>query len=191
MERLEIAYFDEVIQIVYKCDACGWRRADLHITKQEAPMRYELAVQDEDDLSIRVVRSASGHFEIPELGVRATPAEASDAFISNTEGVLDRCIGAIETALHGSHGEQKAKAQALLERAEGLRSLEQPWTLILEDPLGNSAILSDAAARRELTEEEAEALGLPYPIYEMSELSGSGEVGDGISGGAGEDPPRS
>ncbi|MDX1611567.1 MAG: ZPR1 zinc finger domain-containing protein, partial [Candidatus Thermoplasmatota archaeon] len=91
MENLDIPYFGEVIEMVYICEACGFRRADLHVVNESDPVRYTVEVTEPEDLSIRVVRSGSGHFEIPELGVRANPAEASDAFVSNVEGVLERC----------------------------------------------------------------------------------------------------
>lgn len=170
MERLELAYFEEVIQLSYDCEGCGFRRTDLHITKQEEPMRYQLEISEPEDLTARVVRSASGHFEIPELDIRAEPGEAADSFISNAEGVLDRCVSAIETALRGAQTEEKRdKAQTLLDRAKRLRSVEETWTLMIEDPLGNSAILSEKVERVPLTEAEAEALGVPYPVVDLDD----------------------
>lgn len=173
MEQLDLPYFEEVIQLTYACDACGFRRTDLHITKQEDPARYELEVTAEADLDARVVRSASGHFEIPELDIRAEPGQAADSFITNAEGVLSRCVDAIETAMRGTETEAKReRAQTLLDRAERLRSVEETWTLVIEDPLGNSAIIGESVSRYDLTEEEVEELGLPYPVVDLDERRG-------------------
>lgn len=170
MERLDLAYFEEVIQLSYACDGCGFRRTDLHITKQEDPARYELEVSEPEDLSARVVRSASGYFEIPELDIRAEPGQAADSFITNAEGVLDRCISAIETALRGAESDEKrARAERLLQKADRLREVEESWTLVMEDALGNSAILGEKVERIELTEEEADELGVPYPIVDLDD----------------------
>lgn len=175
MERLDIPYFGEVFEVIYICEACGFRRVDLHVVNESDPVRYELAVTEPEDLSIRVVRSSSGHFEIPELGVRAEPAEAADAFVSNVEGVLNRCEEAIITARNGAEtDEQREKADELLQKVDRLRALEESFTVIIEDALGNSAIVHDKADKTLLSEEEAERLGHPYVIIDLDELRQQG-----------------
>jgi zinc finger protein len=170
MEKLEIAYFDEVIQLTYACEGCGFRRTDLHITQEEEPKRYRLEVASPEDLSARVVRSATGHFEVPELDIRAEPGQAADSFVTNAEGVLDRCINALETALRGIESEEKReRAERLLQRADRLREVEETWTIVLQDPLGNSAILGDRVEETRLSEEEAEELGVPYPVVDLDD----------------------
>lgn len=176
MERMDIPYFGEILQFVMLCDACGFRRTDFHVVHESEPVRYTFPVRGEDDLVVRVVRSATGHFQIPELGITVTPAEGSDAFVTNIEGVLDRCVQAIEIALHGADDEATAeRAQSLLDRTDAMRAGREPWTLVLEDPLGNSAIVSDDAERRVLTKDEAEALGLPYVVIDAGELREAAE----------------
>lgn len=169
-ERMEIPHFEEVIQLTYLCEACGFRTSDLTITKEEEPARYELEVDSEEDLSTRVIRSSSGHFEIPELDIRAEPGQAAEAFVTNAEGLLDRCESAIETASRGtSNPEESEKAQRLLERARRLRAVEETWTIVIEDPKGNSAILG-TAERTVLTEEEVEELSLGDPVERASDV---------------------
>jgi zinc finger protein len=162
VERLEIPHFGEVIQMTYLCETCGFQRSDLTITKQEEAARYRLEITEEEDLATRVVRSASGHFEIPELDIRAEPGRAAEAFVTNAEGILDRCKDAIEMAMQGTEAEDKRdRAQRLLDRAERLRSLEETWTIVIEDPQGNSASLGDEVERTELSDEEADDLKAP------------------------------
>ncbi len=175
MEELDIPYFGEVFEMVYTCDACGFRRADFHIVNEQAPVRYTLEVNRMEDLSVRVVRSGSGHFEIPELGIRATPSEAADAFVSNVEGVLGRCEEAVITARNGAEtDEARQRADQLLELIDRMREGDETFTLILEDALGNSAIVHDKAVREELSDEEAEELGHPYAIVDLQEMREQG-----------------
>lgn len=175
MEELDIPYFGEVFEMVYTCDACGFRRADFHIVNEQAPVRYTLEVSRVEDLSIRVVRSGSGHFEIPELGIRATPSEAADAFVSNVEGILTRCEEALMTARNGAEtDEARERADELLKMIDRMREGEETFTILLEDALGNSAIVHDKAVREELSDEEAEELGHPYAIVDLQEMREQG-----------------
>jgi zinc finger protein len=111
------------------------------------PMRYELALESGDDLAARVVRSMSASLEIPELGVRIDPGPACEGFISNVEGVLDRIENVVKGALNWGNEDEKENALNLLDRIMAVKCGSFPITLILEDPSGNSAIISDKAKK--------------------------------------------
>jgi zinc finger protein len=89
-----------------------------------------------------------GTIKIPELGVEITPGPACEGFVSNIEGVLDRIERVVEAALRWSEGEEKENARALLSRIAQARKGALPFTLILEDPSGNSAIISEKAQKK-------------------------------------------
>ncbi len=62
------------------CPACGYRYVDTQLLKDAGPVRYEMPVTTKEDLDVRVVRSMTGIFEIPELAsgsIRARPARGS------------------------------------------------------------------------------------------------------------------
>ena len=111
------------------------------------PVRYEVAVDSEEDLGIRVVRSMSASVEIPELGVRIDPGPACQGFVSNIEGVIDRIEQIVNGALLWGENEELKNAQTLLEKIEAVKCGTIPITLILEDRCGNSAIISDKAKK--------------------------------------------
>ena len=75
--------------------ACGFRHSDTILLTQKEPVRYTLAVETIDDLDARVIRSSSGTIRVPELGVDIEPGFASESYISNVEGVLDRIEGIV------------------------------------------------------------------------------------------------
>ncbi len=152
----EIPYFGEVMHIAARCK-CGFRFADTLILSQKEPTRYELQLEGPDDLNIRVVRSTSGTIRIPELGIVVEPGSISDSYVTNIEGVLDRIYNVVVTATKWSEDDEEKYSRGLevqnnlKEAIEGTRSL----TVIVEDPFGNSAIISDKAKICTLDVEEA------------------------------------
>jgi len=84
---------------------------------------------------------------IPELGVEIDPGPACTGFITNVEGVLDRIHQVVEATCRWNEGEAKEKACELLERIARAREGNLAFTLVLDDPTGNSAIISEKAEK--------------------------------------------
>ena len=175
---IDVPYFGEGLETTLRCDRCGFRHADFMILSQKDPLRLEIRARDVDDLSVRVIRSNSGTIRIPELGFTAEPTPLSESFVSNVEGVLDRAKEVLLTAL-SFHGEDPDKAALLhryLESWEEFASGRKPFTLVIDDPFGNSAIVSDRVQRRPLTDEEVAHLKSGYTVIDKSDLE-SGQAG--------------
>jgi zinc finger protein len=154
----DIPFFGEIMLVAASC-SCGFKYADtITLTEGEA-MRFEMEF-DCEDFSTRVIRSSAGTLHIPELGVTIEPGPASEAFISNIEGVLRRVEEVITMATKwSSHDPRKFKlGNKLLKRIDKLRRGEGKMTLVIDDPFGNSGILSPRAQRRVLTNSEASNL---------------------------------
>jgi zinc finger protein len=153
----DIPHFGEAMIIAGVC-SCGFRHSDTILLTQKEPMRSLLAVETIEDLDARVIRSSSGTIRVPELGVDIEPGFASESYISNVEGVLDRIEGivcfATRSAREAENLESTTKGEEILEKIELARKGEFPITLILEDPLGNSDIDSEKAVKSPLTEED-------------------------------------
>lgn len=160
-----IPFFGEVMTITSQCD-CGFRYSDTLILAQNEPVRYELKVRSEADVNARVVRSTSGTIRIPELGVDIEPGPASESFVSNIEGVLDRVKEILGTVVRWNEEGKKERALELLDTIEQIIAGETEVTVIIEDPMGNSAIISDNAVFRELTKEEASCLKSGMIVFE-------------------------
>jgi zinc finger protein len=160
-----IPFFGEVMHITSQCE-CGFRYSDTIIMAQRKPVHYELAVRTRDDLDARVVRSTSGTIRIPELGVDIEPGPASESFISNIEGVLDRVSGILEMVVRWDEEDKTKRAQELQSTIEKIKAGEFEITVIIEDPLGNSAIITEKAKCRELTEEETACLKTGMIVFE-------------------------
>ncbi len=160
-----IPFFGEVMHITTLCE-CGFRYSDTLILAQSKPVRYELKIKNQDDLDARVVRSTSGTIRIPELGVDIEPGPASESFVSNIEGVLDRVEEILGMVTRWGEKEKTERALELLSILEKIKAGNYEITVIIEDPLGNSAIIAENATKKELTAEDVAHLKTGMIIFE-------------------------
>src|SRR3989442_1097514 len=156
---LVIPYFGDALQTTVLCEGCGFRHADVLLTKEGPPTRHRLFVRGSSDLTARVVRSSSCTVRVPELGAEMEPGMRSEAFISTAEGVLHRfrdILGFLSR--NGDTEDRRRAALKSLGTLEKMLNGKEPFTLVLEDPLGNSAILHDQAEVATLSKREAARL---------------------------------
>jgi len=142
-----IPYFSDILIISAICPSCGYKFVDTQMIKHGDPVRYVYRTATQEDLAIRVIRSTSASIEIPELGVRIDPGPTCQGFVSNIEGVLDRIVQAVGSAIVDGDVQERENARLLLEKIDQVKCGELTVTIILEDPNGNSAIVSDSAER--------------------------------------------
>lgn len=171
---INIPHFGDGLESTLRCGACGFRHADFMILDQKEPLRLEFEARDEQDLSVRVIRSNSGTIRIPALGFTAEPTPLSESFVSNVEGVLARAKDILLTAMefHGDEPAKRALLEEYLARWARISTGGEPFTLIIDDPFGNSAIVSERVARRPLTEEEVAELKTGMIILDRADLEG-------------------
>jgi zinc finger protein len=167
---LDIPYFGEVLESVFLCSKCAFRHTDMVIPRRSTPTEYSIRVEGERDLFVRAVKSSSATVEVPELGLLWEPGPASNAEVTNVEGLLMRFDDAVRRAMVLFEGEESAaKAReilaALAEATDGKRVV----TVVMRDPYGNSALIDPRgrATRRELSEREAEELATGEYVFDM------------------------
>ncbi len=151
----DIPYFPEILISSALCD-CGFRHTDTMITGGGEPTRWKVPVASSEDLATRVVRSTSGIIRIPELGVTIEPGPVCEGFVSNVEGVLWRVMEAVESVISWSEGEDLSRARDIQGKIHQAMEGGIPFTLVIEDPCGNSAILSKLATHEPYVPEESE-----------------------------------
>jgi zinc finger protein len=165
----EIPFFGEIMLVSASC-TCGFKYADTISLNEREAARYELEF-DSSDFATRVIRSSSGTVQIPELGVTIEPGSASEAFVSNVEGVLRRVEEVVSMATKWSSNDpgKFELGNRLLEMIDMVRRGEGKMTLVIDDPFGNSAIISARAQRRALSESEACTLKTGILTVDVSE----------------------
>ncbi len=146
--RLEIPHFPDLLLVAIACDTCGYRHTDTIILGESDPVRWTVRVEEPGDLAIRVARSTTGTIEIPELGLAVEPGTACEGFVTNIEGILSRFEQAVETILANPESEgERAAALRMQETIGAAREVAFPFTVIIEDPAGNSALVSEKAEK--------------------------------------------
>lgn len=164
-------FFGKVLITTIICE-CGFRHADSIVAEIKEPTRFTVKI-NKDTLYDKVIRSTSGTIRIPEIGVDVEPGPASQAFITNVEGVLMRVRDIVETAKRWNSDDEKVvkRCDEILKRIDDTLNGEDELTLVLEDPFGNSLILSDNAFRERMKEEEARALKTGMTVMDVTGLS--------------------
>jgi len=168
MTQTDVAFFGPMAETLLLCPKCGFKHTDTILLEQKEPARFTLAVTEEADMAIRVVRSASCTVRIPEFGVAVEPGPLAESYVSNVEGVLKRVERIVDYLRRDAENPKaRRRAETLLERMRDLKEGKGKATLILEDPFGNSLIVSDKAKRERLTPEEASRLKTGITIMDM------------------------
>jgi len=155
----EISYLGELMVTFANCTSCKFRHADVMCLGERPPLRYEFQITSEEDLKVRVVKSSTGTIRLPELGVTVQPGPASQGYVSNVEGVLDRVEEAIKLAIKKVDATKRRRGQAKLKKLGEVCTGKRKARLILMDPFGHSAIVDERAKKRKLTKRELASLG--------------------------------
>ncbi len=168
-EELDLPHFGKCLQTTIICKSCGFRHADVMMLDVHEPMEYKVEIENERDMYIKVVRSTSGTLIIPEIGAKIEPGPLSEAFITNVEGVLNRFVDILVQLMHDSPSKKDAIID-ILRKIGYIRHGRMKATLIIKDPLGNSAIISEKTQKRKLSQEEIKGLKLGEFVIDMQSL---------------------
>jgi len=180
-QRDNIPYFGDVMYICANCQ-CSFRFADTMVLSSKEPMRYEISVETPEDLNARVIRSTSGTIRIPEMGIVIEPGTVSESYITNIEGVLQRVQSVLMTASRWVQEDKEkfARSQELMHMLEEVNEGRKKITVVIEDPLGNSAIISKKAVATKLSKEEAEKLNTGMIVFDIDKSELVNDISDNV-----------
>ena len=164
-------FFGKVLLTTITCE-CGFKHSDAIVSEIKEPTRFTVKI-NKKTLYDKVIRSTSGTIRVPEIGVEIEPGPASQAFITNLEGVLMKIRDIVEMARrwNADDKDKVSRCDEILKKIDDTLEGRDELTLILEDPFGNSLILSDSAFREIMKEEEAKALRTGMTVMDLTGLS--------------------
>lgn len=149
-DEREIPYFGPVYIFSMTCNTCKFHKADVELVEEKEPLRYSIEVSGEEDMKIRVVKSSTATVKIPHI-TTIEPGEASNGYVTNVEGILSRVKNQLESLKNDDEDEEvKNKARNLVKKINRCMWGEEKLKIIIEDPSGNSAIISDKAVVEKL-----------------------------------------
>ncbi|HLC85894.1 MAG TPA: ZPR1 zinc finger domain-containing protein [Candidatus Nanoarchaeia archaeon] len=142
----DIPYFGKVFIFGMNCSSCGYKQSDVEAESQKEGCKYEFTVENSKDLNVRVVKSSEATIKIPQLKMSVEPGVASEGFVSNIEGVLQRFKKILEAERDAADEDDvRKKAKNLLKKLWRVECGDEQLKIIVEDTSGNSAIISEKA----------------------------------------------
>ena len=145
-DEIEIPYFGKTYVFSMSCSNCKYLKSDVEAEERKEPCKITFTVEKEDDLKVRVVKSSEATVKIPQMKMSMTPGPESIGFISNIEGLIDRFKSIIEQERDNTDEDEVRKhAKNLLKKIWKVKCGDVPLKVVIEDPSGNSAIISEKA----------------------------------------------
>jgi len=146
MKMTSIPHFKEVVIMATTCDVCGNRTNEVKVGGgiSDKGRRISLRVTDPSDLTRDVLKSETCTLKIPELDFEAQLVSNGGKF-TTVEGLLEAIKEQLLTGnpfLMGdsAKSEIKSKMASFTTRLDELLTGETPFTIVLDDPAGNSFI---------------------------------------------------
>ena len=150
-DEVEIPFFGRVFVLSMDCSGCGYRKADVEPAEKKEPCRYTLEVTSDADLNIKIIKSAEATVKIPRV-ITIESGPASEGYITNVEGLLEKVKAMIQSAADAEEDDPAAKSKGknLIKKLNKVLVGREPLKIIIEDPSGHSAIISDKAQKSKL-----------------------------------------
>lgn len=145
----EIPGLGKAVLISMVCSACGVKAYHEVPLESKGIKRVEFRVSDQGGLNARVIRSPTGRILIPELGLELAPGSRPLGFVTNVEGVLERFLQVAEQLAGVEEGSRKVRAEETVKKIRQAMEGSLPFTIVIEDEQGNSAIIPQGETDRE------------------------------------------
>jgi zinc finger protein len=153
MKKVVIPYFKDILIMSTNCDRCGYRDNEVKSGSaiSEKGKRITLRVEDREDLSRDILKSETCGLTIPEIDLTLHAGTLGGRF-TTLEGILEQVFEELSEKvfasgdsvgsadLDGPDLQARKKFEVFLENLKAVKSAERPFTLILDDPLGNSYV---------------------------------------------------
>ncbi len=146
-QEMDIPFFGKTYVFSMTCTNCKFHKSDVEGEQSEGAIKTSVEVSGEEDMKIRIVKSSEATVKIPHI-VTIEPGESSNGYVTNVEGLLSRVERQIETVRDSSDDDtERKKAKNMLKKISRVKWGSDKFTITIEDPSGNSAIISDKAKK--------------------------------------------
>ncbi len=145
MLLVNIPHFHEIIVMSFECPHCGEKNTSVQdaATIGAQGCHFLLKVTCKADLQRRIVKSDSALFQIVDVEFEI-PAKMQPGQFTTLEGIITQAVANLELLQPQratEQPEQHAAIEGFLEKMRALLEADEPsFTVILDDPTGNSFI---------------------------------------------------
>ncbi len=150
-DEKDIPHFGKVFLFSMNCKNCDYKISDIECAEIHEPSKYTITIDNEKDMSIKIVKSSTATVKIPQLKISVEPGNEAEGYITNVEGLLDRFVKVLEAERDTAEDNDiKKHAKNLLKKIWKVKLGDFPLKIIIEDKNGNSAIISDKAIKEKI-----------------------------------------
>lgn len=140
----EIPYFKEVAIMSFECKHCNTINNELQSVgdMQEKGVRYKVRCSKDEDLQRQVVKTEWSEIKIPEIEFEV---KRQPGLVTTIEGLLERAEAGIKQMLELNPNideESHEKVKAFLTKLMKCKLMMEDFSLIVDDPSGNSYVQS-------------------------------------------------
>ncbi|EDV25665.1 expressed hypothetical protein [Trichoplax adhaerens] len=145
MMLTKIPMFREIIIMSFRCPHCYMENNEVQFGGkfEEQGCRYTLRVKDAKDLNRQIIKSDWCVAKIPQLDFEIPALPGQSAVLTTIEGLLQRTIDGLkilQPERRIAEPEVAAKIDEFIARIEKYLYGDEEFSLVLEDPAGNSFI---------------------------------------------------
>jgi len=146
----EVPYFGKLVLFSMTCSNCKYHKSDIEALEVKEPCKHTFEISSEKDMKVRIVKSSYATVKLPHI-TTISPGSASQGFVTNIEGILNRVKYQVESARDNAEdNDDRKKAKNLLKKLNKIMWGQEKQKIIIEDPTGNSAIISDKTEKAKL-----------------------------------------
>ena len=142
---LVIPHFKEIIIMAFNCPQCSYHNVEVMVGGGSSPMgrKITLLCDSNNDLNREVLKSETASVEFPELQLKLVPGTLGGKF-TTIEGLvrdIHKNLKDNNPFMEGDSAYQNTqKFEQVLSTLSKYYNNEQPFTIIIDDPLSNSYI---------------------------------------------------
>mgnify|MGYP006281324269 CR=1 FL=1 len=149
-EEVNIPEFGIVFSFGMDCSECGFSKHDVEAEEPQGPLKYSFNVESEEDLKANIIKSAEAKVNIPYI-TSMEPGPSAQGFITTIEELLQKVKQNLEDIKENSEdSDEKKKTWKLIKKINRVLWGDEKVKVIIEDPAGNSAIVSQKANKTKL-----------------------------------------
>ena len=146
-EEVDIPHFGRTFIFSMNCEGCKYSKSDIEAAEHKDPIKYTLDVDSDKDMDIKIIKSGEAIVKIPYI-MTIEPGPTSEGYITNVEGLLTKVRKVLESAEESEDdSDAKKKVRKMIKKLNKVMMGREKLKIIIEDPTGNSAILSDKAKK--------------------------------------------
>ena len=148
--QTEVPHFGTAYLFSVECSNCGFKLSDVEFENSLNPVKWTFVVENEDDLKPLVVKSSQALVELGNI-MKMEPGIGSEGFITTVEGLILRGKEILQQLYDSEEDkDEKKKIWDLIKKLNKVLWGDAKLKIVIEDPYGNSAIVSDKAKKEPL-----------------------------------------